>query len=215
MSIHFGKKVLKSGKCVAFCLCLFLGLSLSSGCSSNTISKNEQRNLTPYSLYGSNNDWEISCVVREMTTEEKNKELQELEKDWKAEEELLLSQEAGKEHYELIKQQHEQIKQELKEKKAYISTITGICRNKDMDGQTFDYQLTDEKNNKVVSGTQTVSFSTVGQWYSSWQTETHTENGMFIPPLEKAEMIINIGEEKITIPLELSEHKEITLTAGE
>ena len=174
-----------------------------TGCSSNTMSGDEQRSLTPYSLHGNSGDWEISCVVRELTTDEKKEELKELEESWKAEKELLLSQEDGQKVYEQTKEQHEQIQQELKEKKAYVSIISGVCRNGEMEGQTFDYQLTGENNKKIISGTQTVS-SEVGQWYRSWQTETHTQYGLFIPPLEKAEMIINIGDEEITVPLELS-----------
>lgn len=203
-STDFRKKILNLEKYATLVLCLFLSVSLMGGCSSSTVPKNEQRNLTPYSLYGNNDDWEISCVVRELTIDEKKEKLKELEINWKSEEELLLSQEDGQKIYEQVKEQHELIRQELTEKKAYVSIITGICHNKDMDGQTFDFQLTDEKNNKVISGTQIVSFSKVGQWYSSWQTETHTENGMFIPPLEKAKMIIKIGEEEITVPLELA-----------
>ena len=201
---RFKKRAEKAGKCVIRGLCFIIGLSLAAGCSVNTMPADEQRHLTPYCLYGNHGDWEISCVVRELTIDEKKEKLRELEMDWESEEELLLSQEDGQKIYEQVKAQHELIRQELTEKKAYVSTITGICHNGGMDGQTFDFQLTDERNHRVISGTQVVSFSKVGQWYSSWQTETHTENGMFIPPLEKAKMIINIGDEEITIPLELS-----------
>ena len=62
----------------------------------------------------------------------------------------------------------------------------------------------DSNNNKIVSGTQIISSTEIGHWYSSWQTETHSETSMFIPPLENATMIINIGNEEITVPLELS-----------
>lgn len=189
-------------------ICLILvavfGVMLISGCSVDTMSGEKQQNLTPYTLCGSNDDWEISCEVRELTTEEKKEELGELEKNWKEEEELLLSTEKGQEQYELIKQQHEQLKQELTEEKAYVSMITGSCNNSELEGQTFDYQLTGEKNEKIISGTQTVSSGEAGEWYRSWQTENDAQNGLFIPPVKNAKMVITLGEEEIVIPLELA-----------
>ena len=207
-STDFRNKRLVLGKYAARGFCLFLSLSLMGGCSSNTVPEKEQRNLTPYSLYGRNDDWEIRCTVRELTADEKKEKWREWERDWEAEEELLLSQEVNPKTYEQVKAQHELIRQELTEKKAYISTITGICHNGGMDGQILDFQLTDGKNNKVIAGTQVVSFSEARQWYSSWQTETHTEHGMLIPPLENAKMILHIGDEEIAIPLERAIHTE-------
>lgn len=189
-------------------ICLILvaafSIMLISGCSVDTMSGEKQQNLTPYTLCGSNDDWEINCEVRELTTEEKQEKLKELENDWEAEEELLLSEEKGKEQYELIKQQHEQLKQELTEEKAYVSIITGSCNNGELEGQTFDYQLTGEKNEKIISGTQTVSSGEAGEWYRSWQTESDTQNGLFIPPEKNTKMVITLGEEEIVIPLELT-----------
>lgn len=208
--IRFRKKIFNIGGYMTFGLCLLLSLSLMFGCSSDAMSGEEQRNLTPYSLTGSKGDWEISCVVRELTPDEKKEQLNELEKNWKAEEELLLSQEGGQQIYEQTKEQYELIRQELKEKKAYVSIIYGICRDEELKGMTFDYRLTDKNNKKIVSGTQTVSPES-GQWYRSWQTETNTRYGLFIPPIQKAKMIINIGDEKITVPLELSTNQEKSL----
>lgn len=205
--IKRNKKIPKPAGCIAWGLCLMLSLSCLTGCSSASMSGEQQRSLVPYSLYGNHGDWEVSCVVRELTDDEKREQLHELEENWKAEEELLRAQEDKQKIYEQTKEQHELLRQELKEKKAYVSIISGVCRNSEMWGKTFDYQLSDEKNKKIVAGTQTAS-SEASQWYRSWQTETHTQYGLFIPPVQNAAMVLRIGEEEITIPLELSTNTE-------
>lgn len=187
---------------VYFILSVLFSVMLISGCSDDTTSSEIQQNLTPYTLYGNNNDWEICCEVRELTTKEKEEELKELKNNWEEEEKLLLSQEKGQEYYELIKQQHEQIQNDLTTEKAYVFIITGTCNNSELDGQIFDYQLTGEKNEKIISGTQIVSSGEDGMWYRSWQTENHSENDLFIPTVKNAKMVISLGEEKIVIPLE-------------
>ena len=192
---------------------IFLGLSLAftflstAGCSRGPAPQNEQQGFIPYSLYGSQDGWEISCTARELTAEEKKEKLKELEADWENEKELLLSREGGKKQYQQIKEQHELLRRELQEKRAYVFTVTGICHDSAMDGKSFGFELTDENRRRVISGTQTASSARAGLWYESWQTETGAGYGMLIPPLKKAEMKIVIEGEEIIVPLELTEGK--------
>lgn len=60
-------------------------------------------------------------------------------------------------------------------------------------------ELTAEEKTEL-SGTQTAS-AEEGQWYASWQTE----GDLFIPPLAKAAMIVEVEGETLSIPLELSD----------
>ena len=174
------------------------------GCSPG--SPGDQLDSVPYSLYGTDGDWEIRCTVREMTGEEKEKLWADLEKDW---EEILSSKEFSDGNAEEIKEQYERIKQELAEETVYISTVSGVCRKEEWNGQSFDYRLTVPRHEKLLSGTQTVSSGETQVWYQSWQTESQTKAGLFIPPAENAAMVIRVEErEEITVPLALQSDTE-------
>ena len=179
---------------------LFLILALFLwGCSPGN--PGDQLDSVPYSLYGTDGDWEIRCTVREMTGEEKEKLWADLEKDL---EEILSSKEMADGNAEEIKEQYERIKQELAEETVYISTVSGVCRKEEWNGQSFDYRLTVPRYEKLLSGTQTVSSGETRMWYQSWQTESQTKAGLFIPPAENAAMVIRVeDQEEITVPLAL------------
>ena len=94
-------------------LCLMTVLTFLSGCSSAP-SPEQQRSMVPYRLSGSKDGWEISCDVREMTAEEKRTLMDTLKQDWAEEEEML---------------------RDLEEKEAYISSISVLCSDGELEGK--------------------------------------------------------------------------------
>lgn len=186
------------------------GLLLLSGCSEPALSGEQQRELVPYTLRGSQGGWEIRCEVRELTVEEKNERLAEWEKSWAEEDALLSSKGADPETCEAIQRQRERQKRDWEGKKAYLSCVYGLCRDEGLEGKPFDYRLVDGNNRKLLSGTQAAS-PEEGQWYASAQTE----GDLFIPPLQEAALVVKIGGEEIRIPLELSAGAGHTTTETE
>ena len=189
-------------------LVLLAGLWGISGCSSGGAPGAEQRELTPYSLCGGNGDWDIRCEVRELTADEKDALKAEWEQSRRETEELPQTQELSQADREKIGEAYERLEQKLTEEPVYVSVITGTCRNPELDGKTFDYQLTGGDGQKVIAGTQTVSSSEDGLWYRSFQAASDAEAGLFIPPLQTASMVIRFEGEETAVPLELSVRTE-------
>ncbi len=186
---------------------LFALLFLLGGCYPAANPGKDEREKTPYSLYGEQEGWEVSCVVRAMTQAEKDEELANLEQAKEGLDTLLSDGELDQENYQKLKEQYERTAQNLKEKDAYISSVSGVCRNEETLGQSFTYRLADGGGAKVVEGTQTAS-DEPGEWYSSYQMDGR----LFIPAMEKATFQITLGDKTVTIPLplELYTNKEIS-----
>ncbi len=184
---------------------LLSGLLVLSGCAPASDSAKEERGLTPYSLFGEKDGWEISCVVRPMTQAEKEEELASLRELQSVAESQLANGEIDEETCENLKQQYERTAQNLEEKTAYVSSVYGVCREEGAAGQSAAWQL-ESGGVKVVAGVQIVS-ADPGEWYSSYQMD----GPLFIPPLEEGTMRITVGEETVSIPLTLATHTEKTL----
>lgn len=174
---------------------------LLGGCSTPPAANTAegQRTMIPYALSGKKDGWEIRCVVREATAEERERFAADIQQLQKIAEENFSAQKIDQKAYEDIKRQYEQQLQALKEGGAYVSSIYGACRNSALEGELFDYQLSGDYSQKLIVGTQAAS-SEAGQWYTSWQTEGE----LFIPPLQKADMQIHIKDAIISVPLTLS-----------
>lgn len=191
--------------CILFsAICLLL-----SGCSAPPAANTAegQRALAPYFLSGEKDGWEIRCVVREATAEEKERFAAGVREVQKTVAENFSAQKIDQKDYENMNRQCEQQLQALSEKAAYVSSIYGACRNSALEGELFDYQLSGDYSQKLIAGTQTAS-AEAGQWYTSWQTEGE----IFIPPLEKATLTIRLEHTSISIPLTLSTHVSGSLT---
>ena len=181
-------------------------LLLLSGCYPADNPGKEEREQTPYSLYGQAGDWEVSCVVRAMTPAEKEEELANLREQQELVEAELAEQKIDEETCRQLKEQYERTAQNLEEKTAYVSLVNGVCRSGETAGESFDWQL-NGSGVKIVAGTQTAS-TEPGLGYSSYQMDGR----LFIPPLAEGEMVITIGDETVIIPLTYEAYTEKVLS---
>ncbi len=175
---------------------------LAAGCSGSTANGTKP----PYSMHGEQDGWEVSCVVREMTQQEKEEAAQDLDREQETAQKLLEARGADEEALRQIQEQYSKQKQELEQGVAYVSTVYGICRDGTMTGETFTYRLSSESGEKVVEGTQTAS-AEPSMWYSTSQTQ----GDPLIPPLEQARVTITAVGTSVTIPLTLTAGEEIYL----
>ena len=121
-------------------LCLMTALTILSGCSSAP-SPEQQRSLVPYRLSGSKDGWEISCDVREMTAEEKRTLMDTLKQDWAKEEALLSASGISREDHAKLKEAQEEMLRDLEEKDAYLSSISVLCNDRELEGKSVTIPL--------------------------------------------------------------------------
>ena len=188
---------MNAGKNRLFAGIAFLaGLLLLAGCSPASDPGKEERELLPYSLYGQAGDWEVSCVVRAMTEAEKQEELADLKEQQELLEKELEEETIDEATRRQLIEQYQRTAQNLQEKTAYISSVTGVCRDEGTAGTSFQWRLASAEGTKIAEGTQTAS-TEPGLWYSSYQMD----GPLFIPPLDQGKLVITAGEEIVTIPL--------------